>query len=123
MAAVLSAEIINASDCKRSRSISLGMYLSLAVEGNDLVCVWPLLNDELLRPTGEKVSHRPCVCLIYRASVSFATLAGEKQMQAKAAFCFGGVRVSLWSVGQDAVHHIDSDCFSTYKGKYRITES
>lgn len=87
------------------------MYLSLAVEGNDVVSVWPLLNDEQLRPTGEKMSHSPHVCLIYRVWMSVATLSVEKWMQAKAAFCSGGIRIPPWSVGQDASHHTDVGCF------------
>lgn len=54
------------------------MYLSLAVEGNDVVSVWPFLNDEQLRPTGEKMSHSPHVCLIYRVWMSVGTLSVEK---------------------------------------------
>lgn len=65
-------------NCKSSRSISLWMYLSLAVEGNDVVSVWPFLNDEQLRPTGEKMSHSPHVCLIYRVWMSVGTLSVEK---------------------------------------------
>lgn len=53
MAAVLSAGIINASDCRRSTSISQWMYLSLAVEGNNKVCAWALLIDEQLRLAGD----------------------------------------------------------------------
>lgn len=61
MAAVLSAEIINVSDCRGGRSISLWMYPSLTEEGNHLVCVWPLLNDELVTIWVKNVSQAPRV--------------------------------------------------------------
>lgn len=77
------------------------------------------------------MSHRPFVCLIYRPWVSFATLPTEKWLKephsrsyspvekAEAAFCFGGIGVRPWSVGQDASHHTDGvESYSTYKGKY-----
>lgn len=67
MAAVLSAELINASGCKRSRIISLWMYLSWAVEGKELICVWLLLNDELLGLAVKGTGHRSLLCLICRA--------------------------------------------------------
>jgi len=78
VAAVLPAEVVNASDCKRSRSISLWMYLSLAVEGNGLVCLWPHLDDEQLRPTGEKsVSQTPGVPDLQSLDVFCNTACGE----------------------------------------------
>jgi len=49
MAAVFSAEVINASHWRKRRAISLWIYLSLAVEGKELICIWLLL---MMRPTG-----------------------------------------------------------------------
>lgn len=57
------------------------------------------------------MSHRPPVCLLYRAWMYFATIPMAKWMQAEAAFCFGGVRVIPWSVGKGASHHTGVGCF------------
>lgn len=54
------------------------MYLSLAVEGNNKVCAWTLLNDEQLRPTGDlNVSQALQIAGLQSLDVFFSVSCGE----------------------------------------------
>lgn len=59
---------------------------------------------------GKNVSRTVCVPDLQSLAV-FCNTACGKQIQAKAAFCFGGIWASPWSAGQDTRDHRDVGCF------------